>query len=371
MSSDVEEHQEEVEELDSNLADIPGAALASPTDAGSVSTAKDKIDEVVANSQGQLKPPPYQLFYAVRKCDSLKAPAIFFSFDDANVFVELENEEVEFKEFNVILDAMEYLYQNVTIPGKDDINESAENQEATTADENPDAFAAGPSTETPPADDVGGTTALDGGVGGPDPSSDATGPTDLQEVIPLDAAPNLSRNELRWTQPVPVIPHISTTLEPIQTPPSETASPTKVAKNLASRQSAQRTRAKKPNTSSGSSSAPVTSSKKRARTKSTQEKESPSKRPRKKETKIVRMFDEKFELLKQYKEQVSCLRFCDDSRLSYLKSNHIGSFSLLLCSKFATKYGTCDVPFNNKNTAGGKYEGMYLISLGTQSISSM
>ena len=117
MSAEVEGHQGGLEVgVDTPLADVSinTAPTGGTNDDGSGDvTDKGKLGNGIAdNSQGQLKEPPCQAFYAVSKCGSLKAPAIFFSFDDANFFVEMENEKVVWKEFNVILDAMEYLYQN-------------------------------------------------------------------------------------------------------------------------------------------------------------------------------------------------------------------------------------------------------------------
>lgn len=294
MSSVVEGHQGALEGVDPTLADVAGTT---PTDGGTNedvsvdATDKDKLDNhvVAANPQGKLKEPACQIFYAVRKCDSLKAPAIFFSFDDANFFVEMENEKVECKEFNVILDAMEYLYQNagVSSPGKDfTVSAEAADQEATTG-----------------ADDIMVTDNAEDEPSRLDAAGEINESTGANEST---AAPETIPTGLNWTQPVPIIPLVQQ--------PTESARPTspslqELAKTARSRQSAQRTKTKTTNAPSSSASASSPSTKKRARSRTAPEEESPTKKTRKKETKIVRMFDEKFELLKQYKEQVSKLNY--------------------------------------------------------------
>jgi hypothetical protein len=52
-----------------------------------------------------------RLYHAVRKCDSLKAPAIFFDWVDCNFYVDNDENEgvVDWKSFEQLVDAVNYL----------------------------------------------------------------------------------------------------------------------------------------------------------------------------------------------------------------------------------------------------------------------
>jgi hypothetical protein len=68
-----------------------------------------------STDQEKLKKPakPQHEYFAIRKCDSLKAPAIFFAWEDCEFYVEeAENDGVvEFKGFDLILDATEWIFK--------------------------------------------------------------------------------------------------------------------------------------------------------------------------------------------------------------------------------------------------------------------
>jgi hypothetical protein len=52
-----------------------------------------------------------KLYHAVRKCDSLKAPAIFFDWEDCNFYLDNDENEgaVDWKSFEQLFDAVKYL----------------------------------------------------------------------------------------------------------------------------------------------------------------------------------------------------------------------------------------------------------------------
>lgn len=52
-----------------------------------------------------------RVYHAVRKCDSLKAPAIFFAWEDCNFYVDNDENEgvVDWKSFEQLVDAVKYL----------------------------------------------------------------------------------------------------------------------------------------------------------------------------------------------------------------------------------------------------------------------
>jgi hypothetical protein len=54
---------------------------------------------------------PKRLYHAVRKCDSLKAPAIFFGWEDCNFYVDNDENEgvVDWESFEQLFDAVKYL----------------------------------------------------------------------------------------------------------------------------------------------------------------------------------------------------------------------------------------------------------------------
>lgn len=57
------------------------------------------------------KPPAKRLFYAVRKCEALKAPAIFLDWDDCCFYVNIKENDgpVDYQTFDVITDAFKYM----------------------------------------------------------------------------------------------------------------------------------------------------------------------------------------------------------------------------------------------------------------------
>jgi hypothetical protein len=88
------------------------------------------IDDNQASSD--TKPPARRQYYAVRKCDSLRAPAIFLHWDDCSFYVEhtilslVANEEskdeaqAEYQSFDQIAEAMEYISSSDSMAGQDD-----------------------------------------------------------------------------------------------------------------------------------------------------------------------------------------------------------------------------------------------------------
>ena len=57
------------------------------------------------------KPPAKRMYYAIRKCDSLKAPAIFLHWDDCSFYVDDEENEVsvEYQSFGLMAEAIKYI----------------------------------------------------------------------------------------------------------------------------------------------------------------------------------------------------------------------------------------------------------------------
>jgi hypothetical protein len=64
-----------------------------------------------AAAPGNRKPSAKRLYHAVRKCDSLKAPAIFFDWEDCNFYVDNDENEgvVDWKSFEHLVEAVKYL----------------------------------------------------------------------------------------------------------------------------------------------------------------------------------------------------------------------------------------------------------------------
>jgi hypothetical protein len=80
-------------------------------------TEEDRKPEATSSStkEEQLKKPtkPQHQIFAIRKCDSLKAPAIFFAWEDCEFYVDEEENEgvVDFKGFDLVLDAIKWIYE--------------------------------------------------------------------------------------------------------------------------------------------------------------------------------------------------------------------------------------------------------------------
>jgi hypothetical protein len=80
-------------------------------------TEEDRKPEATSSStkEEQLKKPtkPQHQIFAIRKCDSLKAPAIFFAWEDCEFYVDDEENEgvVDFKGFDLVLDAIKWIYR--------------------------------------------------------------------------------------------------------------------------------------------------------------------------------------------------------------------------------------------------------------------
>jgi hypothetical protein len=57
---------------------------------------------------------PKPQYYAVRKCDSLKTPAIFWDWDDCSFYLDKEenDDEVDYQVFGAIAQALDYLTRN-------------------------------------------------------------------------------------------------------------------------------------------------------------------------------------------------------------------------------------------------------------------
>jgi hypothetical protein len=64
------------------------------------------------------KPAAKQIYYAIRQCDSLRAPAIFLHWDDCSFYVDNdENEDdVVFAKFDKVVDAVTYITLKTSIP---------------------------------------------------------------------------------------------------------------------------------------------------------------------------------------------------------------------------------------------------------------
>jgi hypothetical protein len=73
---------------------------------------EDRKPEAVSSSIPVEEPSkPQHEYYAIRTCDSLKAPAIFFSWEDCCFYIDQEENEgkVDYKGFNFILDAVKWI----------------------------------------------------------------------------------------------------------------------------------------------------------------------------------------------------------------------------------------------------------------------
>jgi hypothetical protein len=69
------------------------------------------------DSASDKKPAAKQIYYAIRKCDSLRAPAIFLHWDDCSFYVDNdENEDVDFAKFDKVVDAVAYITLKTSIP---------------------------------------------------------------------------------------------------------------------------------------------------------------------------------------------------------------------------------------------------------------
>jgi hypothetical protein len=89
------------------------AAEAGGDAAGAETAAVETAAAAVAQAEANSKPAATQRFYAIRKCSSLHAPAVFLSWEDCKPFVETPQggeEAVEHETFDVLFDAMEYIY---------------------------------------------------------------------------------------------------------------------------------------------------------------------------------------------------------------------------------------------------------------------
>ena len=69
-------------------------------------------------SASDKKPAAKQIYYAIRQCDSLRAPAIFLHWDDCSFYVDNdENEDdVVFAKFDKVVDAVTYITLKTSIP---------------------------------------------------------------------------------------------------------------------------------------------------------------------------------------------------------------------------------------------------------------
>jgi hypothetical protein len=70
------------------------------------------MDQQQQQPDEHMKPAAAPLFFAVRKCDTLKGPAIFLAWDDCSSFVGIDANEThvpEYKSFQVLTDAMAYI----------------------------------------------------------------------------------------------------------------------------------------------------------------------------------------------------------------------------------------------------------------------
>jgi hypothetical protein len=63
------------------------------------------------DSVSDKKPAAKRIYYAIRQCDSLKAPAIFLDWDDCSFYVDQNENEgvVDFAKFDKVVDAVTYI----------------------------------------------------------------------------------------------------------------------------------------------------------------------------------------------------------------------------------------------------------------------
>jgi hypothetical protein len=343
-----------------------------------------------AKEQGQLEVAPFQQFYAIRSCYSLKAPAVFLNYDDCSLYIEQdENDEtLEYKRFDIMAEAMEYIYEYITAPTRQYAAAGASTTVATTSAAATNTNAAGntialtnnaasnalpepilaatkTTTSTHAPDDASNTVDNTEEGAGKMPNlqqpPEATTTVDLSAgatttaasafpmmISPTPMMPNVNfQNMFYWTQPMPQFGFTPfPPMPPGWVPPPvamyQPSPPTAKAplKSKAKKKAGVSGHGGPMESKANSDTAESAATKKRGRVKkrkadddddddnddegSTLETSSPSKKKARKETKLVKMFEEKYELLKHYKEQ----------------------------------YGTCDVPFNNKNTASGKFAGL-------------
>jgi hypothetical protein len=64
------------------------------------------------------KNPAFFSFHAIRKCDSLKAPAIFLDWEDCSFYLDQDENDgkVEYQAFDVVMEALEYIYEVIKPP---------------------------------------------------------------------------------------------------------------------------------------------------------------------------------------------------------------------------------------------------------------
>jgi Helicase associated domain len=385
--------QEEV--LEEEGVDTAAASTAVVEDEQQVLASQHNEDtqEQVQQVEGAA---PFQQFYAIRRCYALKAPAVFLNYDDCSLYIEQdENDEtvVEYKRFDIMAEAMDYIYEYITAPpttrqfaatsgastrtvattaAAPTNKNSAGNSTAVTnnvaLNALPESILAATKTTTStqgPDDAANPVDTTQEGAGkmahlqqnleattmAVDLSAGATTTTAASAAFPMmfsttAVMPNGNnfQNMFYWTQPMPQFGfHQFPPMPPGWVPPPPVAmyQPSPVAAAKAPPKGKSKKKGSGPMETKGNSdTAESAGPKKRGRAKkkraddddddddddegSTLATSFPSKKKARKETKLVKMFEEKYELLKQYKEQ----------------------------------YGTCDVPFNNKNTASGKFAGL-------------
>jgi hypothetical protein len=75
--------------------------------------AEDRKPEAAASSSIEEPSKSQRVYYAIRTCDSLKAPAVFFSWDDCFFYIDQKETEgkVVHQGFDVILDAVEWIHK--------------------------------------------------------------------------------------------------------------------------------------------------------------------------------------------------------------------------------------------------------------------
>jgi hypothetical protein len=256
------------------------------------------------------KPAAKPKFYAIRKCDALRAPAIFFHWDDCRFYVNVkENDDpVEYQSFEMLADAARYLSpQPKTEPKKKKLSQKAaaktpikdvkpHSESTRTAAINEKS---GTATEKPNGSDATNTAPITGVSALKDPP-----PSSAKETAPLHQlilnTPTKRKGLPLQRQAVKKAPPASANLKPAKASIVKKSVPTSAKKTL---KSSKATIVKTPPKRKKSTAkvAKVTVVEKLAM--------------RKSDTK----WEDKFQLLKEFKEEFGVVDFLSVRRKNYGK----------------------------------------------------
>jgi hypothetical protein len=238
------------------------------------------------------KPAAKPQFYAVRKCDALRAPAIFFHWDDCRFYVNVkENDDpVEYKSFDMLADAARYLSPQ---PGK-----KKEPKKKKAAQGKAGAKTAPASTGTATAIDSLGPNKTS------DADEDATN-TPTNTAALKDPPPNSLPEETGPPTKRKGLPLQRKAVK--KTPPPASAAKASIIKSAKASISAKKTTVKTPPKKKNSSTAKV------AKAVQVVVVEKPTMR------KSDAKWEEKFQLLKDFKEQYGVVDFLSVRRNNYGK----------------------------------------------------